>query len=201
MITLVLHLVRLLPFLCGGHRQLALENLALRQQLAVYNRSVPRPRLRTMDRLVWVGVLPLNPSRCSEDWLRPFVTHWALTPKDTPRGPTCSVWCFKRKAEEDRGEPLTGRPATSAWRVHPAAGRILRRLACVAMMQAADHGRLHDPALVKALHSSRLRGVLLQGEVCPGTVVVERGSRAAGDAGGPRSAPRCGRGTRGAGSR
>jgi hypothetical protein len=30
MITLVLHLLRLLPFLCGGHRQLALENLALR---------------------------------------------------------------------------------------------------------------------------------------------------------------------------
>ena len=35
MITLVLHLLRLFPFLCGGHRQLALENLALRQQLAV----------------------------------------------------------------------------------------------------------------------------------------------------------------------
>jgi len=34
MITLLLHLLRLLPFLCGGHRQLAIENLALRQQLA-----------------------------------------------------------------------------------------------------------------------------------------------------------------------
>jgi hypothetical protein len=32
MITLVLHLLRLFPFLCGGHRELALENLALRQQ-------------------------------------------------------------------------------------------------------------------------------------------------------------------------
>jgi hypothetical protein len=40
MITLVLHLLRLVPFLCGGHRQLALENLALRQQLAVYKRTV-----------------------------------------------------------------------------------------------------------------------------------------------------------------
>src|SRR5436309_2277064 len=30
MITLLLHLFRLFPFLCGGHRQLALENLALR---------------------------------------------------------------------------------------------------------------------------------------------------------------------------
>ena len=36
MITVVLHLLRLLPFLCRGYRQLALENLALHQQLAVY---------------------------------------------------------------------------------------------------------------------------------------------------------------------
>jgi putative transposase len=56
MITLLLHLLRLLPFLCGGHRQLALENLALRQQLAVYRRTVSRPRLCTTDRLFWVGL-------------------------------------------------------------------------------------------------------------------------------------------------
>src|SRR5216117_2755428 len=56
MITLLLHLLRLLPFLCGGHRQLALENLVLRQQLAVYKRTAPRPRLRTMDRLLWIGL-------------------------------------------------------------------------------------------------------------------------------------------------
>ena len=37
MVTLLLHLLRLLPFLCGGHRQLAIENLALRQQLAVHS--------------------------------------------------------------------------------------------------------------------------------------------------------------------
>ena len=56
MITLLLHLLRLLPFLVGGHRQIALENLALRQQLAVYKRTAPRPRLHTMDRLFWVGL-------------------------------------------------------------------------------------------------------------------------------------------------
>jgi hypothetical protein len=39
MITLLLHVFRLLSFLCGGHRQLALENLALRHQLAVYKRT------------------------------------------------------------------------------------------------------------------------------------------------------------------
>jgi transposase InsO family protein len=55
-ITLVLHLLRFLPFLIGGHRPLALENLALRQQLAVYRRTAPRPKLRTTDRLFWVGL-------------------------------------------------------------------------------------------------------------------------------------------------
>src|SRR5882724_6244454 len=56
MISLLLHLLRLLPFLCGGHRLLTLENLALRQQLAVYKRTVTRPPLRRSDRLFWVGL-------------------------------------------------------------------------------------------------------------------------------------------------
>ena len=54
MITLLLHLLRLLPCLYGGHRQLALENLALRQQLAVYKRTANRPQLRRRERLFWV---------------------------------------------------------------------------------------------------------------------------------------------------
>jgi transposase InsO family protein len=48
--------LRLLPFLIGGHRPLALENLALRQQLAVYKRTAPRPKLRPADRLFWAGL-------------------------------------------------------------------------------------------------------------------------------------------------
>ncbi len=35
-------------------RSLALENLALRQQLAVLQRSVKRPRLSNVDRGLWV---------------------------------------------------------------------------------------------------------------------------------------------------
>jgi putative transposase len=56
MITLLLHLLRLLPFLFGGHQQLALENLALRQQLAVYKRTIIRPPLRPTDRFFWIGL-------------------------------------------------------------------------------------------------------------------------------------------------
>jgi putative transposase len=36
------------------HRELALENLALRQQLAVWKAREPRPWLTEMDRLFWV---------------------------------------------------------------------------------------------------------------------------------------------------
>ena len=54
MITLLLHLLRLLPILCGGHRQVALENLALRQQLVVYKRTATRPRMRETDRLFFL---------------------------------------------------------------------------------------------------------------------------------------------------
>src|SRR5262245_64600629 len=54
MITALLHLLRLCPFLVGGRRQLALENVAWRQQLAVYKRAANRPKLRRSDRLFWV---------------------------------------------------------------------------------------------------------------------------------------------------
>ena len=68
MITLLLHLLRLLPVLFGGHRQLALENLALRQQLAVYKRTMTRARLRRTDRLFWVGL-----ARVCAGWKRSLV--------------------------------------------------------------------------------------------------------------------------------
>jgi putative transposase len=68
MISLALHLLRLLPFLFGGHRQLALENLALRQQLAVYKRLAPRPKLRPADRLLWVAL-----ARVWTGWRRALV--------------------------------------------------------------------------------------------------------------------------------
>jgi putative transposase len=74
MITLLLHVLRLLPFLFGGHRQLAVENLALRQQLAVYKRTTARPKLRTTDRLFWIGL-----ARVWAGWREPLVIVTADT--------------------------------------------------------------------------------------------------------------------------
>ena len=47
-----LHRLRLCPSLCDGHCQLALEHLALRQPLTVYQTAARLP-LRRRDRLVW----------------------------------------------------------------------------------------------------------------------------------------------------
>src|SRR4029450_7928365 len=47
------------PALLGNSAAVALENVALRQQLAVLQRSVGRPRLRCRDRLFWVGLSQL----------------------------------------------------------------------------------------------------------------------------------------------
>src|SRR6059036_3869029 len=88
MIILLLHLLRLLPFLGGGHRQLALANLALRQQLAVYKRTANRPKLQRSDRLLWVwlsGVWPAWKQGPSSSWLPPSAAL-AATPLSPPLG-------------------------------------------------------------------------------------------------------------------
>jgi len=54
MLHLVLTALRVLFSGFQSRPQLMLENLALRHQLAVLERSVPKPKLRSSDRLLWV---------------------------------------------------------------------------------------------------------------------------------------------------
>jgi transposase len=54
MLTALVVLVRSLALICRGHRAVALENLALRQQVALFRRTVKRPALRSRDRLFWI---------------------------------------------------------------------------------------------------------------------------------------------------
>jgi hypothetical protein len=54
MLATLVVILRLLGLLCGGHRAVALENLALRQQLAALMRTRKRSQVRTSDRLFWV---------------------------------------------------------------------------------------------------------------------------------------------------
>jgi putative transposase len=103
MITLLLHLLRLLPFLCGGHRQLALENLALRHQLAVYKRAVNRPKLRSSDRLFWIAL-----SRVWAGWRQALVIVAPDTVLRWQRGR------FRRHWTTLSGRAALGRPPVNA---------------------------------------------------------------------------------------
>lgn len=59
----ILRCFRLLFMLLGGHRAVALENLALRQQLAIYRRKGKPPRLACRDRWFWIAL-----SRVWKEW-------------------------------------------------------------------------------------------------------------------------------------
>jgi hypothetical protein len=103
MITLLLHLFRLLAFLLGGHRHLALENLALRQQLSVYKRTTTRPKLRTTDRLFWVGL-----ARVWAGWRQSLVI---VTPDTVLRWQRRR---FRKYWTQLSGRPTGGRPPVNS---------------------------------------------------------------------------------------
>src|SRR5438445_5581799 len=102
MIMLLLHLLRLLALLDCGDRQLALENLALRQQLAVYKRTVPRPKLRTADRFFWMAL-----AWVWAGWRQPLVI---VTPETVLR--------WRRRRFREYWTKLSGRPAVGRPPVH-----------------------------------------------------------------------------------
>src|SRR3989442_1936610 len=103
MITLLLHLLRLLRFFLAGHRELALENLALRHQVAVYKRIVTRPRLRRIDRFFWVGL-----ARVWAGWRWPLFIVTPDTVLRWQRRRFCEHWT------KVSGRPTRGRPPVNA---------------------------------------------------------------------------------------
>src|SRR3989454_4697558 len=113
MITTLLHLLRLFPFLCGGHRQLALENLALRQQLAVYKRTATRPKLRRTDRLVWVWL-----ARVWAGWRQPLLI---VTP--------ATVLRWQQRRFREHWTTLSGRPQVGRPPVNAEIAALVRRMA------------------------------------------------------------------------
>jgi hypothetical protein len=56
MLALILNLLATHRSAVRPRAELALENLALRQQLGTLRRSSPRPCLRPTDRAFWVGL-------------------------------------------------------------------------------------------------------------------------------------------------
>ncbi len=68
MLTLISALLTLLRSLLKAKAALALENAALRQQLAVYIKSQKHPRLEPADRAFWLIL-----RRLWSEWARPLV--------------------------------------------------------------------------------------------------------------------------------
>src|SRR5215831_15452856 len=56
MLNAIVISIRFILLVLAGQKQVALENVALRQQLAVFKRNVPRPKLTNRDRLLWIGL-------------------------------------------------------------------------------------------------------------------------------------------------
>jgi putative transposase len=129
MISLLLHLLRLLPFLVGGHRQLALENLALRQQLDVYKRTVTRPPLRRRDRLFWVGLASIW-----AEWKQSLVI---VTPDTVLRR--------QRRRFRAYWTHLSGRPTGGRPPIAPEIRALVRRMAAANPLWGAP--RIHAELL------------------------------------------------------
>ena len=128
MLSRLLHLLRLCPFLWGGHRQLALENLALRQQLTVYKRRVTRPKLRRSDRLFWV-LLP----RVWAGWRAALVI---VTPDTVLR--------WQRRRFREHWAKLSGRPTGGRPPVNPEIRALVSRLATANPLWGAPESKANS---------------------------------------------------------
>ena len=121
MVTWIIDVVRLLIVLAGRHRTLALENLALRQQLALYRRTRPKPIMRWPDRLFWIGLratwgdwksalVVIRPATVDAWHRRGFSWYW--TRRSRPRGGRPQVGADVRRLVREMAlaNPLWGAP-------------------------------------------------------------------------------------------
>ncbi len=66
--VLLLFVFRFVRLLLSGHQAVAIENAALRMQIAAFQRKRKRPLLTTLDRMFWITLRSLSAtgaSRCS----------------------------------------------------------------------------------------------------------------------------------------
>jgi putative transposase len=84
MLAIILYVFRFVRRLGSGHQSVAVENLALRLQLAAFQRRRKRPVLTQLDRLIWAAL-----SQVWSGWQRErFRRFWARLsqPKAGHRG-------------------------------------------------------------------------------------------------------------------
>src|ERR1700730_14606785 len=129
MLATLLGLFQLIWLFGRGHRAVVLENLALRQQLAMYKRKKKRPRLVGRDRWFWIAL-----SAVWKDWRRPlFVVH-PDTVVRWQRERFRRYWAHRSKKSGRRGRPLISRQVRE----------LIRTMACANPLWRAPriHGEL-----------------------------------------------------------
>jgi len=103
MLAAICSCFRSLFLLFSGHRAVALENLALRQQLSIYKRMNKRPRLGRHDRWFWIAL-----SRCWKDWRRALVIVHPDTVLRWHRQRFRKYWAEISNRRRKPGRPATG---------------------------------------------------------------------------------------------
>jgi putative transposase len=128
--TLVLFLFRFARLLFSGHAAVAVENAALRLQLAAFQRRRKRPVLTSCDRLFWVGL-----SLLWSGWRAPLIYVQADTVVRWQRERFRRFWTRLSKANRRR----RGRPGTAV-----GIRRLIERMAAANPLWGAPriHGEL-----------------------------------------------------------
>src|SRR5262245_14427211 len=88
MLNTIVIVLRTISLIFGGHEEVALENLALREQVGIFQRSVRHPKIRQSDRLfrAWL-------QKVWEEWRRALVIVRPETALDWQRKRFKRYWC------------------------------------------------------------------------------------------------------------
>jgi putative transposase len=102
--ALLLSIFRFIRLLLSGHQAIAIENAALRLQLAAFQRNRKQPVLTTLDRVFWITL-----RRLWSGWRRPLLYVQADTVARWQRERFRRFWARRSKPHGRR----RGRPATA----------------------------------------------------------------------------------------
>src|SRR2546426_1623358 len=138
MLNAILSLFRMILLILGGYEQVALENLALREQLAIFQRSVRHPKTRPTDRLFWVclrrvwkewksALVIVRPETVLDWQRRRFRRYWSQLSRHTnPGRPRTNADTRKLVKTDGRSQCGLGR-TTNSWGTAQAGNRSSER--------------------------------------------------------------------------
>jgi hypothetical protein len=109
--ALLVSVIRFVRLLLSGHQAIAIENAALRLQLAAFRRKRKRPVLTSFDRLFWVGL-----SHVWQTWRSPLFYVQADTVVRWQRERFQKFWAIEIRRLIDR--MVAANPLWRAPRLH-----------------------------------------------------------------------------------